>query len=57
MLKISNNGFTIKPKDVRNKRISKQTLLNIKKRTRKNKMKYKSKNAIGDISMLKDFKL
>ena len=33
----------LKPKDVRDKGISKQTLWNIKKRIRKNEMKYRSK--------------
>ena len=35
--------LTIKPKDVRDKGISKQTLWNIKERIRKNEMKYRSK--------------
>ena len=47
-----NNGFTywilsLKPKDVKDKGISKMALWKIKKRTRKNEMKYKSKYAIG----------
>jgi len=33
----------LKPKDVRDKGISKQTLWNIKERIRKNEMKYRSK--------------
>jgi hypothetical protein len=36
--------LAIKPKDVRDKGLSEQILWNIKKRTHKNKMKYKSKN-------------
>jgi len=35
--------LSLKPKDVRDKGISKQTLWNIKKRIRKNEMKYRSK--------------
>jgi hypothetical protein len=35
--------LSLKPKDVRDKGISKQTLWNIKERIRKNEMKYKSK--------------
>ena len=35
--------LSLKPKDVKDKGISKQTLWNIKKRIRKNEMKYKSK--------------
>jgi len=35
--------LSLKPKDVRDKGISKQTLWNIKERIRKNEMKYRSK--------------
>ena len=40
--------LSLRPKDVRNKGISKQTLWNIKKRIRKNEMKYRSK-ALNEI--------
>jgi len=46
MLKSLKIVFLCKAKDVMNKGIFKQTLWNIKKRTRKNEMKYKTKNAI-----------
>jgi len=42
----------LKPKDVRNKGISKQTLWNIKERIRKNEMKYRSKAFKGNLQGL-----
>jgi len=47
----------LKPKDVRDKGISKQTLWNIKKRIRKNEMKYRSKALKGIYKVYQDGKL
>jgi len=47
----------LKPKDVRDKGISKQTLWNIKERIRKNEMKYKSKALKGIYKVYQERKL
>jgi len=47
----------LKPKDVRDKGISKQTLWNIKKRIRKNEMKYRSKALKGIHKVYQERKL
>ena len=44
--------LSLKPKDVKDKGISKQTLWNIKKRIRKNEMKYRSKAFKGNLQSL-----
>jgi len=49
--------LSLKPKDVRDKGISKQTLWNIKERIRKNEMKYKSKTLKGIYKVYKERKL
>ena len=49
--------LSLKPKDVRDKGISKQTLWNIKKRIRKNAMKYKSKALKGIYKVYQERKL
>jgi len=49
--------LSLKPKDVRDKGISKQTLWNIKKRIRKNEMKYKSKTLKGIYKVYQERKL
>ena len=49
--------LSLKPKDVRDKGISKQTLWNIKKRIRKNEMKYRSKALKGIYKVYQERKL
>ena len=49
--------LSLKPKDVRDKGISKQTLWNIKKRILKNVIKYKSKTLKGIYKVYKERKL
>ena len=48
---------SLKPKDVGDKGISKQTLWNIKKRIYKNEMKYKSKALKGIYKVYQEMKL
>jgi len=47
----------LKPKDVKDKGISKQNLWNIKKRIRKNEMEYRSKALKGIYKVYQDGKL
>jgi len=59
---VKSNEFTewilsLKPKDVRDEGISKQTLWNIKERIRKNEMKYKSKAFKGIYKIYQERKL
>jgi len=49
--------LSLKPKDVKDKEISKQTLWNIKKRILKNEMKYKSKALKGIYKVYQERKL